>query len=136
MLGRGFHTLIKNVSFPSPTDVGSHIIIHPLQGPVSSLALILLSNRCEISQSTPCRAQHPSWHSFLSPINVRSHNSTPFGTQHPNWHSFLSPIDVKSHNPTPFGTQHPHWHTVRCLALKGGWIVRSHLSWRGKQRIL
>ena len=24
MLGRGFHTLIKNVSFSSPTDVGSH----------------------------------------------------------------------------------------------------------------
>ena len=25
LLRRGFHTLIKNVSFPSPTDVGSHI---------------------------------------------------------------------------------------------------------------
>ena len=24
LLGRGFHTLIRNVSFPSPTDVGSH----------------------------------------------------------------------------------------------------------------
>ena len=26
LLGRGFHTLIKNVSFPSPIDVGSHNI--------------------------------------------------------------------------------------------------------------
>ena len=24
LLGRGFHTLIKNDSFPSPTDMGSH----------------------------------------------------------------------------------------------------------------
>ena len=24
LLGRGFHTLIRNVSFPSPTDLGSH----------------------------------------------------------------------------------------------------------------
>ena len=24
LLGRGFHTFIKNVSFSSPTDVGSH----------------------------------------------------------------------------------------------------------------
>ena len=24
ILGRGFHTLIRNASFPSPTDVGSH----------------------------------------------------------------------------------------------------------------
>ena len=24
LLGRGFHTLIRNVSFPSPTEVGSH----------------------------------------------------------------------------------------------------------------
>ena len=24
LLGRGFHTLIKNVLFPSPTDMGSH----------------------------------------------------------------------------------------------------------------
>ena len=26
LLGRGFHTLIKNVSFSSPTDVGSHSV--------------------------------------------------------------------------------------------------------------
>ena len=25
MLGRGFHSLIKNVSFPSPINVGSHV---------------------------------------------------------------------------------------------------------------
>ena len=61
LLGRGFHTLIKNVSFSSPTDMGSHnppplgpLIpfsnqcgtlppIHPLQGPVSLLAHRLVS---------------------------------------------------------------------------------------------
>ena len=24
LLGRGFHTLVRNASFPSPTDLGSH----------------------------------------------------------------------------------------------------------------
>ena len=42
LLGRGNHTLIRNVSFPSPTDVGSHnpppwgsaslLIHHPVSG--------------------------------------------------------------------------------------------------------
>ena len=41
LLGRSFHTLIKNVSFSSLTNVGSHN--HPLRG------------------------QRPRWHSFLSP---------------------------------------------------------------------
>ena len=40
---RGLHTLIRNVSFPSPTDVGSH---NPLRwGPASSLA------HCPVSDS-------------------------------------------------------------------------------------
>ena len=30
LLGRGFHTLKKNVSFPSPTDVGSHNKLHKI----------------------------------------------------------------------------------------------------------
>ena len=45
LLWRGFHTLIKNASFSSPTDVGSHNL--PLFD-----------------------AQRPRWHSFPSPINV------------------------------------------------------------------
>ena len=36
LLGRGFHTLIRNVSFPSPTKVGSHN--PPLGDPSSLLA--------------------------------------------------------------------------------------------------
>ena len=42
MLGRGFHTLIRNVSFPSPTDVESH---NPLPWrPVSSLGFDTICN--------------------------------------------------------------------------------------------
>ena len=52
MLGRGFHTLIKNAPFPFATDVGSHNS-PPLQDLASSLALVHLSDRCEISQFTP-----------------------------------------------------------------------------------
>ena len=36
LLGRGFHTLIRKASFPSPTDVGSHK--PPPWGPAPSLA--------------------------------------------------------------------------------------------------
>ena len=74
LLGRGFHTLIKNVSFSSPTDVGSHnppsfrasvlastrpILqsmwdspIHPLQDLVSLLAHYLLSTPLQGSTSS------------------------------------------------------------------------------------
>ena len=45
LLGRGFHTLIKGVSFSSPTDVGSHNPLPP----------------------SPFGTQHPRWHSFLRP---------------------------------------------------------------------
>ena len=38
---RSFHTLIKNASFPSPTNMGSH---NPPRGLASSLALVPLSN--------------------------------------------------------------------------------------------
>ena len=87
LLGRGFHTLIKNVSFSSPTDVGSH---NPpllpdqyglsqsthLQGSVSRwhsnpspIDVVLFSNRCGISQSTPLsfEAQHLCWYTVQYP---------------------------------------------------------------------
>ena len=50
--GRGFHTLIKGVSFSSPTDVGSH-------------------------NPPPSEPQRPRWHSFPSPIDVKPPKSTP-----------------------------------------------------------
>ena len=75
-----------------------YLTIHPFQGPTSSLALVSLPNRCEISQSTPFRAQRPHWLLFLSPINVVSHDP-PFKAQCPHCLSFLSPINVVSHNP-------------------------------------
>ena len=53
LLGRGFHTLIKNVSFSSPTDMGSH---NP--PPLGPRALLVL---------------------FSSPIDVRPPPIHPFG---------------------------------------------------------
>ena len=62
LLRRGFHTLIKNVSFSSPTDVESHNpppfeaqrprerFPHPYKE-----CFVLLPNRCGISQSTSLR---------------------------------------------------------------------------------
>ena len=47
LLERGFHTLIKNTSFSSLNDVGSH---------------------------NPLGAQRPGWHSFPFPINMGSSN--------------------------------------------------------------
>ena len=49
LLGRGFYTLIKNVSFSSPTDVESH-------------------------NPPPFGTQRLRCHSFLSPIDMRSHD--------------------------------------------------------------
>ena len=69
LLGRGFHTLIKNASFFSPTEVGSHN--PPLFG-----------------------AQRSRCHSFLSPINVGPPNPPPFEAQCPCWYtaSCLHPL--------------------------------------------
>ena len=68
LLGRGFHTLVKNASFSSPTDVGSHN--PPRSGPsvlVGTRSLLqlmwdpptfLLAHRL---MSTPFGAQPPRW---------------------------------------------------------------------------
>ena len=50
--GRGFHTLINNVLFPSPTNVGSHNL--PSWGPASSLA-----HRPVSSSDTICNSPIP-----------------------------------------------------------------------------
>ena len=42
LLGRGFHTLIRNISFPSPTNVGSHNPPPPLQ-----IVSELVTEQCE-----------------------------------------------------------------------------------------
>ena len=52
LLGSGFHTIIKGVSFSSPIDEGSH-------------------------NPPPFRAQGPRWHSFLSPIDVGPPSNPP-----------------------------------------------------------
>ena len=109
LLGRGFHILIKNVSFSSPTDVGSHnpppsglnVLtstrsllqsmwdpppIHPLQSPTSLLAQTRMLER---GFHTLIRNV-----SFSSPTNVGSHNPHPFRAQRLRWHSFTSPTSV------------------------------------------
>ena len=50
LLGRGFHTLIKNVRFPLQPMWG--FTIYSLRGLAYLLTLVPLSNRCGISQST------------------------------------------------------------------------------------
>ena len=99
LLGRGLHTIIKNASFSSPTDVRSH---NPL----------------------PFRAERPRWHSFPSPTNVGPPNPPPSGPVSFPAHclgrsfhtliknaSFSSPTDVGSHNPPLFGVERPRWHS-------------------------
>ena len=58
----------------SPHQLLWDLIIHLFRGPASSLALVFLSNRCGISELTPFEAQRPCWHTFHSPINMRSYN--------------------------------------------------------------
>ena len=53
LLGRCFHTLIRNVSFPSPTDVGSHNP-PPLGGLASSL-----THRPVSGFNTICNSPNP-----------------------------------------------------------------------------
>ena len=53
LLERGFHALIRNVLFSSPTDMGSHNL-HPLGGPMSSLA-----HRSVSRSSTICNNSSP-----------------------------------------------------------------------------
>ena len=107
LLGRGLHILIKNVSFTSPIDVGSHnppplrgttsLLTHcpvstPLQGSVSSLAHYPMSGSDTICNSPlqsmwdltihpPLEAQRPCWHTVRCPppstLNVLA--STPSG---------------------------------------------------------
>ena len=87
LLGNGFHTL-KNIWFPSPTDVGSHNLPH-------------------------FGVQHPRRHSFPSATNVGSHNPPPFRVQRPRWQSFPSPTNVGSHNSPALRTRvkGSHWHS-------------------------
>ena len=72
-LRRGFHTLINNASFPSPTDVASHnpplsrpskecIVIHPPQG----------FKTCLLRRGFHTLINNAS---FPSPTDVASHNS-------------------------------------------------------------
>ena len=53
LLGRGFHTLVNNVSFSSRTDVGSHSL--PLQGPQCSAGTRFLPSIWDLTIHSPSR---------------------------------------------------------------------------------
>ena len=76
LLGRGFHTIMKNASFSSSTDVGSY---NPLpSGPTSFLSLVPFFNRRGTPKSTSIRG----------PTSLLAHRlvSTPLQAQSPRWH--------------------------------------------------
>ena len=77
MLGKGFHTLTKGVSFSSRTNVGFSQSTS-LQGSAFSLTLVPFSNRCGIPPNPP-----PS-----RPASLLAHClvSTPIREQTPHWH--------------------------------------------------
>ena len=75
LLGRGFHTLIKNTWFSFPTMWD--LIIHPLRGPVSC------------------------WHSFPSPINVGPPNPPPSRLSLLASTSPVSGYDTNCNGPSP-----------------------------------
>ena len=114
MLGKGFYTLIKSVrsSFQSMWN----ITIHPPSKPsvlVGTHSFLQLMWDSEPYQSFPpqpmwnikihpFKAHRPSWHSFLSLIDVRPLLN--IRVQHSRWYPFLSQIDVGSlQNPPSSG---------------------------------
>ena len=105
MLGRGFHILIRNVSFPSPIDVGSHN--PPPWGPMS-----LLRHRSVTGSDTIGYSPDPPLVDIVrfAPLRITI-NLTVLKTHllGRGFHilirnvSFPSPIDVGSHNPPLWG---------------------------------
>ena len=65
LLGRGFHILIKGVSFSSLSDVGSHN--PPPLGPSILAGTCCLLQLMWDPQSTPFGAQSSCWHTALCP---------------------------------------------------------------------
>ena len=146
LLWRGFHTLIKGVSFSSPTDVGHHNPppsgpnvtrsflqsmwdphqIHPPSGP--NITRSFLQSMWDPTKSTPLRSpmlahclistQRPCWHSFLSPNDVGPHQI----------HPLQGPTSLLAHHlmSIPFREQPPRWHIFRCLALIPFVTVQAH----------
>ena len=79
------------------------------------------SNRCGVSQSTPF-IQRLYWHSFFSPIDVRSHKPSPFRAQCllsnqceiSQATPYQGPVSSLAHRSmsTLFGAQRPYWYNV------------------------
>ena len=67
-VGRGFHTLIRNVSFPSPTDMGSHN--PPSLGSASLLAYCPVFDSNIICNS-PTASKYCSLWTFLFGLSLK-----------------------------------------------------------------
>ena len=99
------------------------LTIHPLWDPASSLAVVPLSNRYEISQSTSLEAA--SLNLFLSSIGVGSHNPPPLGPA-----STLALVPFSNRygisQSTPLGGQRPR--TCSSLQLVWGLTINPPTS--------
>ena len=131
MLGRGFQALIK--MFLSPPQPMWDLTIHPLRGPVSSLALVPFSNRYGTPPIHPLRDPRPCWYTTLGPTPLPSaHNPPSSGLSVlastrlllqsmwvPPIHSpsGLSSLSTHGLMSIPFGAQPPYWHIARSLSL-------------------
>ena len=96
LVGRDFHTLIRNVLFLSPTNVGSHNPL--LLGPEFSLAHHLVSDSDTIhNSSSPDNPFLAFSRGFKTHMLGRGFHTLV------RYVSFPSPTDVGSHNPLPLG---------------------------------
>ena len=80
------------------------LTIHPLRCPASSLAFILISNWCGISQSTPLQVPASLLAFVLLSNRYGISQSTSLRCPVSLWHSLFSAIDVGSHNPSLLGS--------------------------------
>ena len=157
LLGRGFHTLMRNVSFPSPADVGSHnppplgtsvragtplgvCLLYYLQQP--KLTKPTASKYClllPVSSDTRERLPHPYNECFVPLSNqCRISRSTPFRspTSLPA-HRSVSGSDIICNSPSPplvdivcFGSLciTISLTVIRMLSPEERWIMRSHIG--------
>ena len=96
LVGRGFHILIRNALFLSPTDMGSHNPL--LLGPECSLAHHLVSDSDSIrNSSSPDNPFGAFSRGFKTHMLGRGFHTLV------RYVSFPSPTDVGSHNPLPLG---------------------------------
>ena len=105
MLGRGFHTLIRNVSFPSPTDVGSHnppplgASVFAGTSPIFGFSLSGFPSRFKTCLLE--RGFHALVRNVLFRSHVGSHNPPPWGPTSSLAHHLVSDSNTNCNSPNP-----------------------------------